>query len=94
MSRDAYGPLRKGMALQCYWPFPQDSPRMKRVHSHCLSDEELRAELEAKDSILFEGNGLSWEEILNQVVRLGFGDRYVVSVRLRDAAARINLRPK
>jgi hypothetical protein len=69
---------------------------MKRVHSHRLSDEQLRAELEANDPILFEGDGLSWEEILNQVVRLGFGDRYVVSVTLRDGAghARINLRPK
>jgi hypothetical protein len=52
--------------------------------------------LEAKDTILFEGDGLSWEEILGQVVRLGFGECYVASVTLSKGAghARINLQPK
>jgi hypothetical protein len=69
---------------------------MKRLHAHCISDEELRLELEAKDTILFEGEGVRWEKILSQVSRLGFGERYVVSVTLRDGAghARVNLRPK
>jgi hypothetical protein len=69
---------------------------MKRVHSRCISDRELRLELEARDTILFEGEGLSWEKILSQVLRLGFDERYVVSVTLRDGVghARINLRPR
>jgi hypothetical protein len=69
---------------------------MKRIHSRCISERELCLELEAKDTILFEGEGLSWEKILSQVLRLGYSERYVVSVTLRDGAGhtRINLRPR
>ena len=65
---------------------------MKRVHTHRLTDEELRAELEAKDTILFMGTDLTWQE----VERLGFGDSYIVSaVKGTDYSfSRISLRPR
>ena len=31
---------------------------MKRIHSHCMSDEELRLELVVGDAILFRVEGL------------------------------------
>jgi hypothetical protein len=69
---------------------------MKRVHSHCMTDEELRLELVARDTILFEVEGLSWLEIERQVERLGFDGCYIVSEVRGNAAghARISLRPK
>jgi hypothetical protein len=60
-----------------------------------MSDEELRLELVARDTILFKVEGLSWHEIEGQVERLGFDGSYIVS-ELRDNAVghnRISLRP-
>ena len=69
---------------------------MKHSYTQPLADEELRSRLEAKDTILFEGQTVRWQEIEHQVERLGFGDLYIVSTS-RGAAgtsARINLRPE
>jgi hypothetical protein len=44
-----------------------------------LADNELRPELEARDTIFFVGGGADWLEIERQVERLGFGEVYVVS---------------
>jgi hypothetical protein len=69
---------------------------MKRVHTHRLTDEELKSELEAKDTILFMGTDLTWQEVERQLERLGFGDSYIVSVvKGTDySLARISLRPR
>jgi hypothetical protein len=69
---------------------------MKRVHTHRLTDEELRQELEAKDTILFIGTDLTWQEVERQLERLGFGDSYIVSaVKGTDYSfSRISLRPR
>ncbi len=52
---------------------------MKRTHEHRLSDEALRLELEARDTISFEGGQVALREIEQQVERLGFGEAYIVS---------------
>jgi hypothetical protein len=46
-----------------------------------LGDDELRAHLERRDTLLFRGLGREWQQIEKQVERLGFGDLYVVSQR-------------
>ena len=51
---------------------------MKCVYARPLTDEELRPHLERGDSITFNGLAGAWEEIENQVERLGFGDTYGV----------------
>jgi hypothetical protein len=69
---------------------------MNWLHSDCLTDEELRAELEARDTIVFDGAEISWQEVSRQVERLGFGDAYILSSVEGTAVtrARITLHPK
>jgi hypothetical protein len=52
---------------------------MERVYTRPLSDDELRPQLEAMATILFNGQAIHWHEIERQVERLGFGNLYVVS---------------
>jgi hypothetical protein len=52
---------------------------MKRVHAHRLSDEELRAELAAEDTVVFTGPDLNGQEVERQVERLGLSKFYVVT---------------
>ena len=68
---------------------------MKWLHSDCLTDEQLRAELEAKDTVVFDGTALNWQEIERQVERLGFGDTYIVSLAksMEGRHSTINLHP-
>jgi hypothetical protein len=54
-------------------------PAMKRILVRPVSDNELRAQLEARDTILFVGEQVSWQDIERQVERLGFGELYIVS---------------
>jgi hypothetical protein len=44
-----------------------------------LTDGELRAQLEAGDTLSFVGLEISLQSIERQVDRLGFGDLYIVS---------------
>jgi hypothetical protein len=69
---------------------------MKHVHTHRLTDEELQRELEAKDTILFIGTDLTWQELESQLERLGFGDSYIVSAMKGTdySFSRISLRPR
>jgi hypothetical protein len=69
---------------------------MKRVHAHRVTDEELRAELAAKDTILFMGTELNWQEVEHQVERLGFAESYIVSAvkNERWSLSRISVRPR
>jgi hypothetical protein len=71
---------------------------MERTHTKPLSDDRLRPELEAGDTVVFRGKNFTWEEIEQQVERLGFGDSYLViatclSGRSGDDS-KIKLRPK
>jgi hypothetical protein len=52
---------------------------MERIHIRPLADEELRPQLEARATIVFDGQTIQWHEIERQVERLGFGNLYVVS---------------
>jgi hypothetical protein len=65
---------------------------MKSHHAYSIRDEELRV---ARDTILFEGDRLRWQEIERQVERLGFGNCYIVSeVRGNEGRrARNSLKP-
>jgi hypothetical protein len=54
-------------------------PAMERIHTQPLSDDELRPQLAAMATILFDGQTVEWDEIEQQVERLGFGDLYIVS---------------
>jgi hypothetical protein len=67
---------------------------MKRVHAHRLSDEELRAELAADDTVVFTGPDLDGEEIERQVERLGLCVFYVVTTLMngKRSMARIRVR--
>ncbi len=51
---------------------------MKHTYDRLLSDDELRPHLERGDAVAFQGLGGEWEEIEQQVERLGFGDAYAV----------------
>jgi hypothetical protein len=68
---------------------------MKHIHTRCLSDEELRPELQANDLIRIRAAGLSLRKIEQQLDRLGFGDLYIVSVAESkfDHASTANLSP-
>jgi hypothetical protein len=46
-----------------------------------LPDQELRAHLARRDTLLFQGLGRQWQQIEHQVERLGFGELYLVSKR-------------
>lgn len=59
---------------------------MKCLYARPLFDDELRPHLERGDSIVFTGSAHDWQEIEQQVERLGFGDRYVVSRTARAGA--------
>ncbi len=61
---------------------------MKCVYTRLLSDDELRPHLERGDSIVFTGLAHEWEEVEQQVERLGFGDAYAVSRTRRAGAPR------
>jgi hypothetical protein len=52
---------------------------MKYAYARALHDEELRSHLQRGDTVLFTKAAHNWEEIEQQVERLGFGDTYAVS---------------
>lgn len=56
---------------------------MRRVHQRGLTDDELRADLQACDTVYFVGGSVKWQEVERQVERLGFGDLYIVSALQR-----------
>jgi len=51
----------------------------KLTYAFLLPDDELKAHLERKDTLIFEGLGREWQQIERQVERLGYGDRFIVS---------------
>jgi hypothetical protein len=71
---------------------------MERTHTKPLSDDRLRPELEAGDTVVFKGKNFTWERIERQVARLGFGDSYlVIATSLSGRSGndvKIRLRPK
>ena len=69
---------------------------MQRIHILPLADEQLRPQLEAGGTIIFDGQTVQWHEIERQVERLGFGDLYLVSATQgpHTNGAKINLRPE
>jgi hypothetical protein len=68
---------------------------MKAIQTQFLADDELRLQLEARESIVFSGQEIEWHDIERQVERLGFGDLYVVSATNGSPARgpRVTLRP-
>jgi len=46
--------------------------------SGILSDDEMRLHLERGDMLVFQGMGGNWEEMEEQIERLGFGNQYLV----------------
>jgi hypothetical protein len=69
---------------------------MKRTHTRVLTDDELRPQLEARDTISFVGRPVTFQEIERQVERLGFGDLYIVSTTQKPPSdvAKISLKPE
>lgn len=69
---------------------------MQRIHILPLADEELRQQLEAGATIIFEGQTVQWHEIERQVERLGFGNLYVVSATQGPPGdnSKISLKPE
>jgi hypothetical protein len=68
---------------------------MTRSYTRPLSDNELRSELEARDTICLMGEEISWQQIERQVERLGFGEAYIVSSTQRPQGnAKIILKPE
>ncbi len=67
---------------------------MKAIHTRLLADDELRLQLEARESIACSGQKIEWHDIERQVERLGFRDLYVVSATNGSLArgSRITLR--
>ncbi len=62
------------------------------IYTRPLEDEELRAHLERRETIVFKGLGREWQHIERQVERLGFGEVYIVSQRgLRNVDTRVGL---
>lgn len=51
------------------------------TYTRLLEDQEMRAHLEERDMLLFEGLGRQWQRIERQIERLGFAELYVVSQR-------------
>ena len=49
------------------------------INTRLLNDQEMTAHLEKGDTLRFKGLGREWQQIEDQVERLGFGDQYVVS---------------
>ena len=43
-----------------------------------LSDEQMRLQLEEGHILVFEGLDRRWQEVEQQVERLGFGEEYLV----------------
>jgi hypothetical protein len=68
---------------------------MERIYTQPLSDDELRPQLEAMATILFDGQTIQWHEAERQVERLGFGDLYIVSCTQGRSGndAKISLKP-
>ena len=48
-------------------------------YTRLLADEELRAHLERKETIVFKDFSHEWQQIERQVEQLGFGDLYLVT---------------
>ena len=69
---------------------------MQRIHILPLADEELRQQLEAGATIIFDGQTVQWHEIERQVERLGFGNFYVVSATQGPPGdnSKISLKPE
>ncbi len=62
------------------------------IYTRPLVDEEMRAHLERRDSLVFKGLGGEWQHIERQVERLGFGESYIVSQRgSRNVDTRVSL---
>ena len=75
-------------------PIVQHRPSVTRSYTRPLSDDELRSELEANDTICLMREGISWQQIERQVERLGFGAAYIVSSTQRpQGSAKIILKP-
>ncbi len=52
---------------------------MKLIYTRLLTDDELRAHLDRGESIGFSGPAPHWQDIEEQIERLGFGGEYAVS---------------
>jgi hypothetical protein len=59
---------------------------MKCLYTRHLNDDELRPHLERRDTLVFKGTAITWQEIERQVERLGFEDEYAVSRTKRTGA--------
>lgn len=62
-------------------------------YSHLLSDEQLRAHLERKETVIFKGLSREWQQIERQVERLGFGESYIVTQRKGARGGTIRVAP-
>lgn len=69
---------------------------MESIYTRPLADDELRPQLEAGSTILFDGQTIQWHEIERQVEHLGFGDLYFVSSTMGPLGndAKISLKPE
>ncbi len=61
------------------------------TYTQLLQDGQMRAHLEAGDTLVFKGLGREWQQVERQVERLGFGELYLVSQRgLRQGDTRVS----
>jgi hypothetical protein len=67
---------------------------MNGIHIRGLSDDELRPQLEAGNSLFILDPTLRLREIEQQVERLGFGEEYIVSATQGSGGERAKIRLK
>lgn len=59
----------------------------EQTYTRLLADAELRAHLEKRDTLIFQGLGREWQQIERQVERLGFGELFIVSQRVSEQSS-------
>jgi hypothetical protein len=87
--------LGASFRLEDFEDFEYISVPMVRTCCMLMTDEELRQQLEARDTIFFVGGDVNLQKVERQVERLGFGELYIVSAtqRPQTGATKIKLRP-
>jgi hypothetical protein len=50
-----------------------------RKYEEMISKEDLHRHLSARETLVFTGRGVKWQEVERQVEELGFGDLFYVA---------------
>ena len=64
------------------------------IYRGLIPDEQMKAHLERRDTLIFNDLSREWQDIERQVERLGFGDLFVVSQRASNGrSTRVSAEP-